>query len=160
MVCRSSSPPDLVEAFLEVLGQEYKRDASVPLDSGANRGITLSVMAGFYFQRDGDYHLIDFHRLSPSIISLLKEWHLRVLVIDPRSTTDQVFKAMIEHLKLNVSNSYTFSVSAREPERNILVRCPGNLVTDGSQSYLLTPVSFPHSLTEFLYRNGVRVLSY
>jgi LysM repeat protein len=160
VVCRSSSPPDLVEAFLEVLGQEYKRDASVPLDSGANRGITLSVMAGFYFQRDGDYHLIDFHRLSPSIISLLKEWHLRVLVIDPRSTTDQVFKAMIEHLKLNVSNSYTFSVSAREPERNILVRCPGNLVTDGSQSYLLTPVSFPHSLTEFLYRNGVRVLSY
>ena len=160
VVSRSSSTPDLVEAFLEVLGQDYKRDASVPLDSGVQSGVTLSVMAGFYFQRNGNFHLIDFHRLSPPIISLLREWHLRVLVIDPTSTSDQVFKAMIEHLKFSTNSSYSFSVSAREPERNILVRCPGDLIKDGSHSYLLTPISFPDSLTDFLYRNGVRVLSY
>ncbi len=160
VVPRSRSAPDAVEAFLKLLGQEHNRDASVRLDSEDHRGIRVTVKAGFYFQRNGNFHLIDFHQLSPPIINLLREWRLRVLVVDPGFSSAQVFKAMMDHMNFDTNSSYSFFVSSREPKRNIHLGFPGDLIKDVSGSYFLTPMSSPPSLTEFLHRNGVRVLSY
>jgi len=159
-VVYSSSVTDLVEGFLKLLGQAYQRDVRVRIDTVVDRGFTVSVRAGFYFEREGNYHMIDFGRMSPSILSFLEKSRFKVLVVEPDLETNQVFRTMMKHLRLNASNSYNFSASTREPMRNIHLSIPGDLIRKGKQSYLLTPLPVPASLKEFFRRKGVRVLSY
>ena len=160
VVVHSSSVPDLVEAFLELLGQACQRDARVRIDTEVDRGFTVSVRAGFYFQRNGNHHMIDFGRLSPSILNFLEKSRFKVLVVEPDWKTNQVFETMMKHLSLNANSSYNFSASTREPMRNIHLSIPGDIIREGKRSYLLTPLPVPASLKEFFRRKGVRVLSY
>ena len=104
--------------------------------------------------------MIDFGRLSPSILDFLEKSRFKVLVMEPDWKINQVFKSMMKHLSLNANNSYKFSASTREPMRNIHLSIAGDLIREGERSYLLTPLSVPASLKEFFRRKGVRVLSY
>jgi len=160
VVTRSRSAPDAVEAFLKLLGQEYNRDVHVRIDTEVHKGFTVTVIAGFYFQRNGNFHLIDFRRLSPSILNFLEKSRFKVLVVDPDWKANQVFIAMMKHMSLNANSSYNLSVSTREPMRNIQLSIPGDLIRDGKRGYLLTSLPVPASLRDFLSRKGVRVLSY
>ncbi len=160
VVVRSRFVPDLVEAFLKVLEQPYQRGQSVRFGTAGQEGFSLTVRAGFYFQRNGNFHLIDFRRLSPSILSLLKNWRYQVLVVDPEWNTKQVFSALKEHLHLDANSSYKISVSAREPGRNIHLSLPGDLIREGKRGYLLTPLPVPPSLNDYLQRQGLGVLNY
>jgi hypothetical protein len=160
VVVHSISVPDLVEAFLKLLGQACQRDARVLIDTEVDRGFTVSVRAGFYFQRNGNHHMIDFGRLSPSILHFLEKSRFKVLVVEPDWKTNQVFETMMKYLSLNANSSYNFSASTREPMRNIHLSIPGDLIRDGKQSYLLTPLPVSASLKDFFRRKGVRVLSY
>jgi hypothetical protein len=160
VVVHSSSVPDVVEGFLKLLEQACQRDVLVRIDTEVDRGFTVSVRAGFYFQRNGSYHLIDFGRLSPSILNFLENSRFKVLVMEPDWKINQVFKSMMKHLSLNANNSYNFSASTREPLRNIHLSITGDLIREGERSYLLTPLPVPPSLKEFFRRKNVRVLSY
>jgi len=156
----SSSVPDLVEALLKLLGQEYRRDARVRMGTEIDRGFRVSIGADFYFQRNGNYHLVDFGRLSSSLLNFLEKSHFKVLVVEPDWKTNQVFETMMQHLGLNASSSYDVSASTREPRRNIHLTIPGDLVREGKRSYLFTPLPVPASLKDFFRRQDVRVLSY
>jgi hypothetical protein len=104
--------------------------------------------------------MIDFGRLSPSILNFLEKSRFKVLVVEPDWKTNQVFETMMKHLSLNANSSYNFSASTREPMRNIHLSIPGDIIREGKRSYLLTPLPVPASLKEFFRRKGVRVLSY
>jgi hypothetical protein len=160
VIVRSRYVPDLVEAFLKVLGQPYQRGKRVRFGTGTNEGFSLTVSVDFYFKRDGTFHLIDFQRLSPSILNLLKQWHYQVLVVDPEWDEYQVFRALKEHLKLEAVNSYNTFVSKREPNRNIHLSIPGQVIREGKRSQLITPMDLPASLTNFLQRQDFHVLSH
>lgn len=157
-----SSPfvADLVEAFLKALGQSHQRGKRVRIGTEPKEGFSLTVSVGFYFKRDEVFHLIDFHRLSPSVLDLLKQWHYQVLVIDPEWDAYQVFGALKEHLKLKAINSYSTFVSKREPSRNIQLSIPGDVIREGKRSQLITPMVLPATLTDFLQRQDFRILTY
>ncbi len=158
VIVRSRFVPDLVEAFLRVLGQPHQRSERVRFGTETPKGFSLTVKVGFYFQRGGAVHLIDFKHLSPSILSILKKWHYQVLVVDPKWDASEVFSALQEHLNLKANSSYNTFVSKREPTRNIHLSIPGDVIREGKRSHLITPMVMPASLTDFLRRKSVRVL--
>jgi LysM repeat protein len=160
VIVRSRYVPDLVEAFLKVLGQPYQRGKRVRFGTETNEGFSLTISVDFYFKRDGAFHLIDFQRLSPSILDLLKQWHYQVLVVDPEWDASQVFRALEEHLKLKSVNSYNTFVSRREPNRNIHLSIPGEVIREGKRSQLITPMVLPAPLTDFLQRQDFSVLTH
>jgi len=157
---RSRFVPDLVEAFLKVLGQPHQRSERVRFGTETPKGFSLTVKVGFYFQRGGAVHLIDFKHLSPSILSLLSKWHYQVLVVDPEWDASDVFSALQKHLNLKANSSYNTFVSKREPTRNIHLSIPGDVIREGKRSHLITPMVMPASLTDFLRRKSVSVLSH
>jgi hypothetical protein len=151
---------DLVEAFLKALGQPHQRGKRVRIGTEPKEGFSLTVSVGFYFKRDGVFTLIDFHRLSPAVLDLLKQWHYQVLVVDPEWDAYQVFRALKEHLKLKAINSYNTFVSKREPSRNIQLSIPGEVIREGKRRQLITPMVLPATLTDFLRRQDFGILSY
>jgi LysM repeat protein len=151
--------PHAATSFLDFLGQPYERDASVPLYTGQESEITVTVKAGLYFRRQGRAYLVDFGVFSPPIHNLLRERDLEVIVLDPQWRPIEVFRAMTEHLGLNREAAYRVSVSSREPRRNIELTLPGDVIRQGDQKYLLTTGAVPASLADFLARKGVKVLS-
>jgi hypothetical protein len=147
-------------AFLDLLGLSYQRNASVPLYDEGKSEVTITVRAGLYFQWKGQSYLVDFSLLSSPILGLLEGQDIKVVVIEPYSPAVKVFGKMAENLGLTLEDSYTVLVSGREPTRNIRLTLPGYFIRDGDNSYLITPLSVPASLADFLARQGVLVLSY
>jgi hypothetical protein len=151
---------DAVAALLDLLGQTYKRDASVPLYKDEQGEVSITVRASFYFQREGRTYLANSRTFSPPILRLLKEKGLNLLVVDSRWTSTQVFETLIKHLGLHSEKPYSIFVSGRDARRNIRVNFPGDLVREGDKRYLLTGMVVPKSLADFFARNGVQVLNY
>ncbi|MFP3869544.1 MAG: LysM peptidoglycan-binding domain-containing protein [Syntrophobacteria bacterium] len=147
-------------AFLELLCQPYQRDARVPLYTGNQKEVTVTVKAGLYFQREGKAYVIDFRSLSLPIVRLLENRHLEVVVMNPCWKSAQVFRALMECLELTVEDSYGFFASKRDSTRNIYVTIPGDLIRGQEQCYLIAAMDVPPSLADFLARENVRVLSY
>lgn len=161
LVVRSSrSAQEGVAKFLDLLGQKYQRDVKVSLHPQHQEDVSVTVKAGFYFQRRGNVHMVDFGSLAPPMLRFLQEQGVKVLVVDHRWSSVELFRAMMEHLNLNAESSYDFFVSTREPMRNIWLSLAGYLIRENDQSYLITSVPVKTSLAEFLNRKGIRVLSY
>jgi hypothetical protein len=157
---RPKTAQEAVAALLDLLGQSYSRDSSVPLYADGQREVTITVRAGLFFKRNGESHLIDFKVLSPPILRLLEERNVKVVVIDPRAPVTQIYRDILHHLGLTSENPYGFLVSSRDPGRNIELSLAGDLVRDAGKTYLITPSTVPPPLADYLARKDVRVLSY
>ncbi|UCG11215.1 MAG: LysM peptidoglycan-binding domain-containing protein [Deltaproteobacteria bacterium] len=160
LATKSMTGAEATTAFLDLIGQAYELNGSVPLYSDRHGEVTITVRANVYFKRRGRSHLIDFYLLPQPILTLLEEQGLEVMVVDPGWTATQVFKAMMEDLGLSAENGYSFFISGRNPQRNIRLTLSGDLIREEKRSYLIIPMGVPASLAAFLDRRGVGVLSY
>jgi hypothetical protein len=153
---------DLVASILELIGQPYEVDLSIPLmrdDSGGD-GFNLTVQAPLYFSRSGRNFIVTPNDFSGDVLEALEANGFRVVTIDPREGLSSLAQKTLEAMGIPTEAGLTIQASSRPKNANIELTLPGLTFSQGGRRFFLTPVSPSPLLTPLLDEPGLRVVRY
>lgn len=149
---------EVIAYVLEMLGQRYERNASVPLFGEELPGFDLKCSADFGFERGGQKYLIGRESLSPRWRELLERRGYHVLVIEGDVKGREAAAQVLRFLGERFDEGYLLSGSRRPETHDIRLRVPGLLVDRGQRRFLLSDAETDEGLACALSQAGLRVI--
>ena len=127
---------EFIEAILEVLGQKYETDLSIPLLKKGTQGAdyNFTVHAPLYFTRGGINYIVAVDGLPDDIQKLMKNYQFNVISAKPGDTARTVAEDVLKALKIKTENGLTIKASTRPSNRNIEITLPGLMLQNNERS--------------------------
>jgi len=148
----------MVSRVLSMLGQNYERNAAVPLFGEELPGFDLKCNADFGFERGGKKYLVDLAGLSPRWRALLERRGYQVLVLPEGVKGEEAAAKLLGFLGEKYGRGYTLTAASRPPANNIRLKVPGLLVDAGAARFLLYNAEADEGLAAALSQAGLRVI--
>ncbi|HIJ81583.1 MAG TPA: LysM peptidoglycan-binding domain-containing protein [Desulfuromonadales bacterium] len=153
--------PEIVDAILGALSIMSDPGRSLDVFASDNNGISLSVKADRYFERDGRRFVItrfDGDPVNYTLFRLLETMGYRVVILDERDDFRKVSEKILSRLKINGTfaqhgvlqkgaSSYSLQMSGFKIDDTSL---PGG-------GLFLTDLTFPPIVRDVLNENGVSI---
>ncbi|MFH1092065.1 MAG: hypothetical protein V1742_10905, partial [Pseudomonadota bacterium] len=162
---RSINPDDFKSYFLavlELLGQKYEVDLSIPLLENKTPGqeFTFNVQAPIYFTRNGVNFVLALDGLSSDMQQLLESHKFKVISRQSAEGAQALTQRLLNAMGIITQPGLNITASARPADRNIEITFPGLLFWAGGRQTLLTPTQVPQDLAPLLARPNLQVVQY
>jgi hypothetical protein len=150
----------IIEILMDLAGQNFSRDAEIPIYQSQREDFNLTVKADFLFNRNGSDCIIDLRGLGADIINLLKEHQFRVLSVKDETGPSLTVTSVLDFLELEYSpNPHSFSVLEQGSTKNIQMMIPGILFNDiNNRTIFATALNLPPALKDFLSDRDYKIL--
>ena len=150
----------LVDSFLALLGQNYKKDFTVDLFRGESKVFDVEVVADRYFEIGGKGHIISFHKIPEKLIELITGQGNRFLSITmPLGDPYAVIRNILDFLSINYVSPRPKFPDVISGEKGVELFIPGILIKkDGKTSILLTSIKLETEVYQWLMERNVKVV--
>ncbi|MEW6264151.1 MAG: LysM peptidoglycan-binding domain-containing protein [Thermodesulfobacteriota bacterium] len=159
---RSTDFSEFVKALLEMVGQRYETDLSIPLlqGGGSSQEFTFTVTAPLFFSRAGVNYVVTFNYTAGEVRQLLESHRFKVIARMPGESSQVFAQRLLAAMGLKVESGLTIMASRRGSSRNIEITMPGVVFQSGGQEMLLTNSNVPAALSPLLSRPNLKVVKY
>ncbi len=153
---------EFVQALLDLLGQKFEKDLSIPLvkNQADGQDFNFTIDAPIYFTRGGSNYLVDLDGISDEMIKLLKGQKFKVITLSPGEGPHELAKKLLAAMGIKTKAGMTVLASTRPSNQNIEVTIPGLLFDSDGKELLLTTADVPPDLGPLVARPGLRLVKY
>ncbi|MFH1800051.1 MAG: hypothetical protein ABH891_04290, partial [Candidatus Omnitrophota bacterium] len=149
-----SDPKAFVNDLLMAMGYAYFPNVQITFPYA---DIQISTLSNRITKKDGTEMLVDFGDLYGDAIHALENAGFEIVQIKEKDNLRIVILKLLSAIGETYSMNPTFLAAKRAPENNASLSIPGFLVErTGKPKTLLTPVSLPKEVAEFLKNEGVK----
>ncbi len=158
----AKNPMDFIMALLNLLGQKFTTDLSIPVikDSDENKNFSLSVNIPLYFNRNGVDYLVRFENLADELKQILEQQGAKIIILDPKEGAVASARTILAVMGQKHKWGLTLRASKRPPERNIEITIPGLEVSGLKKPLFFTPLELPHQLVSLIEKQKIRVINF
>ena len=153
---------DFILGILDLVGQKYETNLSIPLMQGQNSGtdFNFTVEAPIYFTRNGTNYVVSTGEMTDEVEDLLKKNKFKVVASTPAEGSRSLAERLLEAMAIKTSEGLDVMGSTRPKNLNIEVTVPGLLFTAGGKQTLLTPTEIPEELAILMAQPSRQVVRY
>ncbi len=151
----ASDPRSLTDSILAFLQPDYKSNYPIQIIQKTNDGFSLEVIADRAFQKDGKWHIIDFHGLPKKIVSIVNIHGINIIGINGNADSVDVIERV-----LDFCGAQYFSPPAQLSRPSLKITLPGFLVKLPSGDILITRQPFDEDFRQVISEFGVSILQF
>jgi hypothetical protein len=156
----AEDPASLIKAVLNLTGQPFTSQVTIPAYETRNEDFRFTVRADFYLEIRGKRHIIDVAGLDPDTISLLKDNGISVLSLTNEKEPVEMVSRVLEFLNVRFKpGPHSFMAKKGDVSRNVKLTLSGIVFQDRKgDSVLVTSLDLPSEIAAFLSQRGYKVL--
>ncbi len=149
-------------SVLDMVGQKYETDLSVPLVTGSRPGdgFNVTIEAPIYFSRGGKNHIVTFDPLSTEMVELLKRNNFNVILCMEGEGAQGLAQKLLSAMGMKTESGLTLASSGDGKKNHFEVSMPGVLFNMAGRQTLLTNSHVPSTLEPLLSRPNLTVVRY
>ena len=158
----SNNQLDFIQAVLNMVGQNYETDLSIPLLKAKKEKseFNLTVTAPLYFSRGGRNYVVAVNDMPQEMQELLRSHHFELIAREPGETPHIFAQRLLDAMKIKTESGLTIKASRRNDNQNIQITMPGLLFQAAGKEMLLTSLAVPPNLAPLINRPNLRVVHY
>ncbi len=157
VVMDPSSPAGVAGALLKTLDVAHESGKSLVLKSGEDAGFSITVETEIVFEKAGTKCLVDYGRLSPSLVKLLKENGYSLLHLPPDVEPQENIKEILRFLGYDFKHLVKLSSGSKPDGRGLTVTVSGMLFhKEGTTAWLMTFLKPYPDLSAFLKSHNLK----
>lgn len=158
----SENLEEFLPAVLDLVGQKYERNLSIPLimSNGEGQDFNFTVVAPLFFTRGGVNYVVAVDGLTQEIRDILEKHLFRVVTHTPGAAPDTMLRNLFQAIQVRTEDGLTIKASTRPDDRNIEIVLRGLLLNLGDRQMLLTAEAVPAELWPLLNRPNLRLVEY
>lgn len=153
---------EFIQALLDLVGQKYESDLSIPLMGNESNGqdFNLTASAPIYFTKNSRNYIVAPDGMSVEMIGMLEKQNFNVVARQPGQDAEGFAEKVLQVIGINTESGLTIKASSRPEGHNIEITMPGLLFRSGGSQWLLTGRNVPASLTSLLTEPNLTVVEY
>lgn len=154
---KKASPAAVAAELLGLLGVTYFARKELELQSEDEAGFSVTVEPDVLFERGGESYILDYGRLSPSIVKILKKNGYILLSLPPDIGPEDNIKEILGFLGYDFRLLVRLASGSKRDGRGVMVTVPGLAFRAGSTATWFVTFLDPHpGLDAFLKSRNLR----
>jgi len=160
-IITAKGQPEMVDSILTAMSLPYDRDHSLDVFAADNNGISLSVKAERYFERDGKRYVItrfDGDPVNYTLFRILETKGYRVVILEAQDDFKKVSEKIVSRMKLH--GSFAQHNLLQDKSLGYSLQMSGIKLDDSSLpggSLFMTNLTMDRIIRELLSENGYRI---